>query len=141
MFLISLLMVIISSYLILSVIYKKFPEKNFAGFLYFLLVAFAQLVLSFEVLSLFKVISKEGILICNVVFLLISAVLFVKNGRTIYKPDIKEDLKQISFALKRDKLLLFLSLCFVLFIFFQTISALFFPVTFGDSLAYYLSYA
>ena len=139
MFLISLLMVIISSYLILSVIYKKFPEKNFAGFLYFLLIAFSQLVLSFEVLSLFKAISKEGILICNIIFFALSVIFFVKNGNIIYKPDLKEDIKQISFSLKKDKLLLFLSLCFVLFVFFQTVSAAFFPVSFGDSLSYYLT--
>lgn len=138
MFLISLLMVIISSYFMLSVIYKKLPEKNFAGFLYFLIIAFAQLVLSFEVLSLFKAISNNGILICNAVFLIISVILFVKNGKIIYKPDMKKDLKQIIFSLKRDKLLLFLSVCFFIFLIFQIIMAAFYPIVFGDAVAYYL---
>lgn len=136
MFFISILLVILSSFMILNVITKN--KKESSGFLYFLLIAFSQIILSFEILSLFKLISKNGFFICNIAFFIISAILYIKEGKPLYKNEIKDEIKKILFAVKRDKILFFLSICFGLFLFFQLISALFFPVTFGDALTYYL---
>ncbi len=136
MFLFSVIAVTISSYLIVSVINKN--NKNIKGLLYFLLIAFSQIVLSFEILSLFKAISKTGVLICNIIFLITSIFLFIKTKAKLYIPNIEEEIRKIKFSLKKDKMLLFLSICFVIFLFSQLIAALFFPVTFGDALTYYL---
>lgn len=136
MFLFSIIAVTISSYLIVSVLNKR--NKDIEGLLYFLLIAFSQIVLSFEILSLFKAISKTGVLICNIIFLITSIFLFIKTKSNLYIPNVKEEIKKIKFCLKRDKALLFLSICFVIFLFSQLIVALFFPVTFGDALTYYL---
>ena len=80
MFFISLSLIIISSYLFLS----GFKNKNnkFPGFLYFVLIAFSQIVLSFEILSLFGIIWKISFLTCNLIFLACSTAVFLKNGKT-----------------------------------------------------------
>lgn len=138
MFCLSVIFVILSSYITLSILLSKKDNENGGrtGFLYFLLIAFSQIVLSFEILSLFKAISPNFFLICNAVFLLISIiVLFIKN-KNLYFFD--GELKKILSALKRDKALKFLSVCFIFFCIFQLIRIFCFPVVFGDSLAYYL---
>ena len=133
MFLISLLLIIISSFFITASLKEK--EVNF---LYFLLIAFAQIVITFELLSLFNSISTNGILICNSLFLIVSMIAFFKTGKQIHLQPLNEELQKIKVALKLDKTLCFLSICFGLFLIFQLITALFFPVTFGDAVSYYL---
>ena len=130
--------ILISSYLFLSIFRIKEQGKAFYGFLYFLIIAFSQIVLSFEILSLFKQISVKGVLFLNILFLLISLILFIKSGKNFYIPEFKTEFRKIFISLKRDKLLGFLSACFIMFLIFQFIMAVFFPVTFGDSLTYYL---
>ncbi len=136
MFGISVLFVLLSSYLILSVINKK-SERT--GFLYFLLISFSQIILSFEILSLFKMISEIGFLLCNTAVLTVSGVIFIKTKSVFYKPEIKDELKKIQFALKHDWILMFLSFCFLIFLILQAVKSLYFPITFGDALTYYLS--
>ncbi|MBQ9244815.1 glycosyltransferase family 39 protein [bacterium] len=138
MFILSIFSVAISSYLFLSVLQKRSRDNNFYGFLYFLLIAFAQLVISFEILSLLNSISVKGIILSNLVFLAVSLLLFLKNERYLYKPQLKEELKKIKFSVKKDKLLGFVFCCYILFLVFQISRALFLPVNFGDALNYYL---
>ena len=140
MFFISIAAVVISSYLIAGI---KGAEKKTGNvfFLYFLLTAFAQVVLSFEILSLFKSISKTGFLICSGVFLAAAAVVFLLKKHLQHSAE--QPLKQAQrgafwSAVKRDKALIFLSVCFVLFNILQLITIFAFPVSFGDALAYYL---
>ena len=135
MYIISIILVLISSYLLTSIVCKK--GKNNSLFLYLMLIAFSQIVLSFEILSLFKAISKNNFFICNIVFALMSLILFIKNGRNFYKPYFEK--KEIMSALKRDKILFFLSECFIVFLVFQLITVVFFPIMFGDALIYYLT--
>ncbi len=133
MFVISIFLVLISSYFILSTICKK-PS---AGFLYYMLIAFSQIVLSFEILSLFGLISKTAFFFFNILFMVLSIMLFKIKGKEPYKFNF--DRNHIIKAIKRDKTLAFLGVCFVLFLILQLITALFFPVTFGDALTYYLT--
>jgi len=144
MFLISIISVILSSYLFAACIPQSREQKGGTGFLYFLLISFSQIVLSFEVLSLFKAVSKTGFLTANAVFLTASAVIFIKcrikcHCGTANAGVERRTLKEILNALKKDKALKFLSVCFILFLIFQLITIFLFPVTFGDALAYYIS--
>ena len=153
MFLISVISVILSSYLSAACIPQSREQKGKTGFLYFLLISFAQIVLSFEILSLFKAISKTGFLICNIVFLVAAALIKRHCGRKRSSLDENmnkkdwiasgfrpcNDVKEIFSVIKNDKALMFLSVCFILFIIFQLITIFLFPVTFGDALAYYIS--
>lgn len=133
MLFISVVLVIISSYLITS----SLKERS-NNFLYFLLIAFSQIVLTFELLSLTSSISRNNVLIYNILFLTISLIIFIKTGSNQIKSDIKNEIRKIRNAVSLDKSLKFLSICFVLFLIFQLITSLFFPVTFGDAVSYYL---
>ncbi len=128
-------MLFISSYLVLSVINKR--NDRIYGFLYLLLIAFSQIIFSFEALSLFNAISKNNYLICNLFFLLGSLLIFKKTKAELYIPKIKEELFKIKFALKSDKLLLFCSVCFLLFIILLIINVFFININTGDCLSYY----
>lgn len=77
LFLISFLMVFLSSYFITSIIADK---KSLEGFIYILLTAFANVVLTIEILSLLNAISHVGVLILNVTFL--SGSIFIWNKKT-----------------------------------------------------------
>lgn len=133
MFFISVIFVIISSYLITCSLKSK--QDNF---LYFLLIAFSQIVFTFEILSLLNSISANSFILCNLFILIISLIIFIKTGRNLIKSDIKNEINKIKNAIFLDKTLIFLSLCFIFFLVCQLISALFFPVTFGDAVSYYL---
>ncbi len=135
MFILSILLILLSSYFFLSIICSK--EKNCAGFLYFLLLAFSQIILSFEVLSLFKGISKTNFLICNIFFLLLSTIIFIIKKSSLYKFSIERN--KIISALRRDKVLGLFSVCFVIYLISELILTLFYPVKFGDALAYYFT--
>ncbi len=136
MFLISVLFVLVSSYLIGSSILKN--SKNNIGIIVITLIAFAQIVLSFEVLSLLKLISKNGLFICNTIFFIVSVIIFALTKATLYKPNLICETKKIHNALKKDKLLGLLSICFIVFIASKLFEILVFPVNFGDALGYYI---
>ena len=136
MFLVSVLFVLVSSYLFGSSFLKN--SKNNIGIIVITLIAFAQIVLSFEVLSLLKLISKNGLLICNTIFFIVSIITFALTKATLYKPKFISETKQIQKALKKDKLLGFLSFCFLVFIASKLFEILVFPVNFGDALGYYI---
>ena len=136
MFLLSVILVLVSSYLICSSLKKN--SKNNLGIIFIALIAFAQIVLSFEVLSLLKVISKNGLLICNLIFFIGSLITFSVTKSTLYKPNFIDEIKKIKKALGQDKILSFLSICFFVLIFSKLFEILVFPVNFGDALGYYL---
>ena len=139
MFFLSIFFILVSSYLILSVIDKKTEFKNNLGIIFFLLIAFSQIILSFEILSVFRILSKNSVFISNVIFLLISAFTWYLCGRSYYKPLVFTELKKIFYALKQDRILLFIFFCFLIFIISTIIIALFFPIRYADALSYYFS--
>ena len=152
MFIFSICSVFLSSFFCLSILLNTASKPNSAplsgskiskiksnlGFIFLFLIIFAQLVLSFELLSLFKQISVKGMLFINTFFLFLSALIWYKKGVPLYRTKIKEETSKIIKALKRDKLLLFISFCFIVYIVSLLFMALFFPVRYGDALGYYL---
>lgn len=137
MFFISLLSILISSYFFLCILFNKNKIQNIPVFIIFILLVFSQIVISFEVLSLFSSIAKNNFLILNLLFLITSVFVFVKKKNPFLIICYNNELKKIKNALVQDKILLFLSVCFLLFLVFQLISVLFFSVNFGDALVYY----
>ena len=101
MFLISILCLIISSYIFLSIIQKRSNDKTFPGFLYFLIIVFSQIIISFEILSLLKIISRNGFFLFNTIFLTAAIILFFFDGRYIYKPNLRNEIKKIIFSLTK----------------------------------------
>ncbi len=140
MFYLSLFFILISSYLFTVTLLKKEPKKNL-GVIYFLLLAFSQIVLSFEVLSLFSLIGKMSFLICNAIVFIISIILWAVNKPNCetFERQFFNELKNISKTLKKDKLLFIVSICFLFFLIAELLSVLFINITFADALTYYFT--
>ncbi len=139
LFLISVLLVFVSSYLLSSVLFKKssdFEKHNELGFLYLVLISFAQVVLTFEILSLFKAISILGVFALNFLFLIISFIFWKRSGKFLYKPQVLPVFKEIKEVLLKDKLLLVMSIGLIFFIFTALYLSVMSPVNLYDSLAY-----
>lgn len=136
MFFLSILLIFVSSYLLLSLCMKN-EEKNNLGMIYFLLIAFSQIILTFEILSLFGAIGSLNFVLANFVFFIVSLFVFRKYDGFFYKPDIRNEFKKIIFALKLDKFLAVSAAFFILFLLVRLFLALFLPVNFGDALSYY----
>lgn len=131
MFLISLVLVLISSYFLTSCITKKNT-----GIIYFFLICFAQIVLTFEILSLLNAMAEKPFLIVNIIFFFISTIL-ISTKKQFFKPQFEEK-SRIQNALKSDKLLWWVSKFFIFFLICEFIAALCLPISFGDALSYYL---
>ncbi len=136
MIIISLILVLLSSYLLTSVVVKQ-ENKSVLGGIYFILIAFAQIILGFELLSLLNAVNELHFIFYNVIFMIISLRFYMQYGNGFYIPNLSDFRDKLLFALKKDKFLVVLSLCFLVFLIVQLIFALFLPVNFGDSLSYY----
>ena len=135
MFIISIILVFLSSYLLLSVFDNKYLHKT--NLLYFFLIIFSQIVLSFEILSLLKIISAKNILICNLFVFLLSIAIFKIKHAKLYKPDVKQEYLNIKKAIIQDKYLKILSISFIVYMISQLLNIFIIPVEFGDALTYY----
>ncbi len=136
MFIFSLLLVFISSYLIVSCLK---PKENYIGINYFFLAIFAQVVLTFEILSLFSAISINGVLIANLIFFTISTIAWLKNKRPIWKIKKNGLLNRFFNSLKFDKSLRVLFFGYVVFIISALLLCALMPVNNADAFAYHIS--
>lgn len=136
LFIISLIMICISSYLLASTFESRRCSLNV---LYFFLIAFSQIVLMFEILSLFSAISPIGVILLNILFFIASIFLWFKNGRPLSKPDVKGEFNLIKKAVIKDKCLLFLAFVFVFFIVVTVFLCIVAPVNSYDALTYHLA--
>ncbi len=144
LFFISLIMVVISSYMISCAMSPKTETNRCYGpapLLYVLLTMFSQVVLTMEILSLFKAINEVNVLIFNVLFLIAGTVLWNKKSRPLYIPQIKTKFAQIWTALKKDKILMIMGFGFAFLMLTVVLLDLFMPVTGGDALTYHLNRA
>lgn len=142
LFFISLFIVCVSSYMIACVCAPKNSEGELYGpspFLYTLLTIFAQVVVSFEFMSLFKAINTTNTFILNILFLCAAVFLWIKKDKPVYVPDFKGTMVKITAALKKDKILMIMALGFVFMLATAVILDIFMPVSSGDALAYHLN--
>lgn len=135
LFLISFLMVFLSSYFITSIIADK---KSLEGFIYILLTAFANVVLTIEILSLLNAISPVGVLILNVIFLSGSIFIWNKKNRPLWIPNVKDFFHKFWKAIRKDKYIFILSIGFLILISSALFLASFMPVINADAGAYHV---
>ena len=136
LFFVSFLLVFLSSYLITSVIA---PKKSSLGVIYLLLIIFSQIVLTFEILSLFTLIKIPFVLGVNVLFLIIGAFLWFKQGKLLWSLDYKNFHRKILNALKLDKSLMVLYIGFCVLIFSAIFLAVTMPLTNADAECYHVA--
>lgn len=113
-------------------------KKSLEGFIYILLAAFANVVLTIEILSLFSAISPVGVLILNLLFLAVSIFVWNKKEKPLWVPDIKEFFRKYLKAVLKDKYLFILSTGFIVLISSALFLASFMPVINADAGAYHV---
>lgn len=136
LFLLSFLAVFCSSYMIASV----FERKNTGTtFLYTGLIAFAQVVLGFELLSPVNAISVGGVLLWNALFFIPAFVFWYKNGKPLALIAPRRFFARVWHALKKDKFLMLMACGFVFFAAVAFLLCLLVPVNSYDALSYHLN--
>lgn len=135
LFILSLVLIFTSSYFIASILSKSNAVK---GFIYTLLIAYAQIILTSEVLSPFSEIKEIPFLVINLIFIAFSSILWIKKGKPIWKFELNKFLKKCFNALKLDKSLWFLVFSWVIFIFVSIYLIVLLPVTSGDAFSYHV---
>lgn len=118
LFLISLFLVSSFSFLSANILDSRNLTNNI---IYFFLSAFANVILTFEILSLFSKISVKGVLAGNILLFSAILILWIIKGRPILKPEFRKIFSRLKNALLQDRILLILSAGFVIMI----ISAIF----------------
>lgn len=135
LFALSFLLVFSSSYFIASI----FTKKAYEHFVYTLLTSFANLVLTFEVLSLFKAISLPWVLTFNIIIFIVTFVTWFKKGKPVFIPDFKSFINRYKNICKIDKSFIVLAICFAIFMIGTFALCLFLPVTNADALDYHVA--
>ncbi|MBR6164174.1 hypothetical protein IKQ26_09865 [bacterium] len=138
LFILSFLMIFISSYLFSSMAEHYSPIKTKPFLSYLLLFAFSEIILSFEILSLFKGISEINCLAVNFLFLLSSVVLLRVKNIPVFVPDLKGFFSDINKAVKRDKTLIIGLVALSFFILLAFIISLISPVAISDAMVYHV---
>lgn len=135
LFFVSFLLVFISSYFLTSIIA---PKKSVLGLIYLFIIAFAQIVLAFEVLSLFTAIKQGWVLSANVFILIMSANVWSKKSRPLWSLDLKDFKNKVANSLKLDKSLMILYISFFVFIITSLILCSVMPITNADARSYHV---
>lgn len=135
-FIISFLAVLATSYFVVCLLK---PKNGLIGFIYLGIINFAQIILTFEFLSLFSLIKVPFVLASNLLLLYFSIYVWQKNGKYIWKIEPKDFLHRFNNSLKLDKSLGILLLGFIVFIYTSFMLSLIMPVTSADGTAYHVS--
>lgn len=137
LFIISFLLVFTTSYFVTCLLVDN---KFINGIFYLLLSAFANVVLTMEILSLFSAISVVGVLILNVLFLILSIVLWCKKGKPVWKipfVNIKSFFRKYLICIRQDKYLAVLSIGFLVAVITALVMSTFMPIMNFDAESYH----
>lgn len=137
LFIISFFIVFLTSYFITCLIVDDKPVN---GIFYLLLTAFANVVLTMEILSLFSAICVPGVLILNVIFLILSVSIWIKQGKPVWKipvNDLKSFFRKYFVCIKRDKYLAVLSAGFLIAVSTALFMSSFMPIMNFDAESYH----
>lgn len=136
LFFISFVLVFVSSYFITSILA---PKKSIIGLIYLFILAFAQIVLTFEVLSLFSAIKEIWVFVLNVLFFGGSAFVWVKKGTPVWSLEFADFRNRINNSLKLDKSLMWLYVGFLVLIIGAILLNTIMPITNADAQGYHVA--
>lgn len=135
LFLISMLAVVLSSYMIAGCLNR---EKNIFGLIYMFLISFANVVLTMEVLSLFSAISKIGILVLNFIMLTAVFIFWKKQGAPLWSINCRPFFKKVWLACCKDKYLLVLAAAYLFIIGVTVFMTVILPAKNPDAASYHM---
>ncbi len=134
LFLISFLLVFVSSYFITSILA---PKKSILGLIYIFVLAFAQIVMTFEILSLFSAIKEIWVLGANVLFFAGTAFAWFKKGTPVWSLEFADFRNRLNNSLKLDKSLMWLYVGFLVLIIGAILLNTIMPITNADAQGYH----
>lgn len=135
LFIISMLAVVLSSYMIAGCLNR---EKNIFGLIYMFLISFANVVLTMEILSLFSAISKIGILILNLITFIAAFIFWRRNGSPIWSINCRPFFKKVWLACCKDKYLMVLGCAYLFLIGVTLFMTVILPSANPDASAYHM---
>lgn len=136
LFIISFLLIFISSYFLTSIIA---PKKHSLGLIYLFIIAFAQIVLTFEFLSLFSAIKEVWVLTINSIFLVIIGYIWSRKNCPVWSLNYADFKNKFINSLKLDKSLMWLYFGFCTLILSAVILCFLLPTTSADAKAYHVA--
>ncbi len=135
LFFISFLLVFLCTYFVTSMLASDRSVKNI---FYFIILFYANIVLTMEVLSLFSGITEIGVILVNVLFASVSGCLWYKKGMPKLKIESGKFWQRFKNAIKSDKYLLVMTIGFAVALLTALVSALIMPVNGFDAEAYHV---
>lgn len=136
LFAISFLLVFVSSYFITSIIA---PKKSVLGIIYLFLTAFAQIVLTMEILSLFSAIVPFWVLFANTIFFISSGYIWWKKSKPILSIECTDFKNRVINSFKLDKSLIWLFVGFCVLVAVSIFLCLIMPITNLDAGSYHVA--
>ena len=133
----SIILTVLSS-CFLTLLFEN--KKIYTAVCYFSAILFAQIVFIYQILSSFSAIEPTNVVGCNILFFVISALLFKRKN---VKPDFKEDFlcefEKIKFSLKNDKWLKYTAVAFLIFLVGTLIFTYMMPANDEDAFSYHIA--
>lgn len=132
---ISVILVLLSS----AFLTLRFENKKFYNALcYYFSLVFAQVVVTFEFLSIFSAIKPLNVVIINFLVFVIAAIIWCKKKNLPdFRKDFSAELEKMKFVLNHDKWLNIVSLVFVAFFVVNVFYAFLIPAFDGDAVTYH----
>lgn len=136
-FLISICLVLSSSYFITAIFKSKRPENTV---IFFLLNLSAQIILSFEILSLFRAIDANNFLRINILVCFLAFLFWIiKKAPMLITEKFDFSLKEILKQLQKDKILLVMGYFFLFSVLISFFLAMYAPTNQWDSMTYHVA--
>lgn len=135
LFLTSVVLIFISSYLLSSILECKEFAK---GFIYTVLIGFSQIIFTTEILSIFHQFKPIPFLILNIIGFIVITFIWLKNNKPLYKPEFRHFINKIKNSVLRDKSLILFGLAWIFFITVSLFLCIISPVTNGDAKIYHI---
>ncbi len=134
LFLLSFILLVITSYFITSLLK---PVNFISGFIYFLIVSFAQIVLIAEILSPFKTLYPASFFVLQIIIAILTCFAWFRFDKPIFKHSPICTFKRILKCILSDKALLILSFGFIFFICVSLFLSLIMVLRSGDAAVYH----
>lgn len=133
----SVFLTVVSSSL-LTLIFEN--KKIYKAICYFGAILFAQVVLIYEILSIFSLIKPKNVIISNILITVVTLILFYFKGKNFdFYKEIQFEISHLKKAISSDKWLKAAGIAFILFIAGSLIFMYFMPINDEDALSYHVA--
>lgn len=134
---ISIISVLFSS-AFLTLLFEN--KRVYTAICYYFLIVFGQVVVTYEILSLFSAIRPWNVIFINILVLILSAFLLKKSAkRADFREEFASEINKFNFAVNHDKLLNVTAVVFSVFLIISAIYCYVIPTFDGDAFTYHIA--